>query len=800
MHILQTVARGMILLAIFCLFLGRTIEKNHEFEQVKQIPEQQMVIVSGMICKKEYKGEDGLYYIKNAVITVNPDTTAVKITGSGSAVTDTDAIVLHRVILRVASTDFRIGQVIEVSCKMRWMDEASNRGGFDERQYYHSLGVDTFLYCDQLPQVLEQKRKCPVRNGLCILREQMRTVYVEMLNEKDAGILSSMVLGDKSLMEDDLKQLYSEAGISHILAVSGLHVSIIGMTLFRFLRKHKQKYPTCCLISGVVLLLFCVMSGMSVSAVRAGIMFLIFLGAQYLGRKYDSLRALLVAAVITLIVNPGYIYNAGFLFSYFAVFGAVAVAPIFAQTTEDRTKELEDKKQQILKQNTEKSGLLPKIWKKQVTYIRQSAILSGSILLTTLPLNAYFFYEIPMYGLLANLVVIPLAGLLMGFGLLGGLLGSLLHLLLGNTALMAGSSFAWIVFIPCHWILRLYEGICQGLKWLPADVWITGRPPIWMLILYYGVLVFLVWIRYNHVRKNVRKTDSIKKAHRNLVFLVVSVSLMITMFTQLPAKQFQISFLDVGQGDGIYINGGDGRQYFVDGGSTSEDELGRYTILPFLKYHRVRQIDVWFVSHADTDHISGLLEALERGYSVKTIVISALAPEDENLMALKQAARKCGTNIVTVENGEYIQGEDYRIICYTPEAGDLDDRNQASLVNLVEYQLEETYRWWHRREVSAESQKNLRILLTGDIGQEQEAWLLEQAGIGDVDVLKAAHHGSRYSNSQIFLETLAPELTIISCAENNLYGHPHAETLERMERVDSRVLLTMEVGEITICP
>lgn len=740
-------ARGVILLAIFCLFLLRLAGQQHGFEAIRQIPEGQLVTVSGMIYKKELKGEDGLYYLKN-----------VELCEEKADISIDDC----RILLRTNSGEYRVGQVIEARCNMRWMDEASNAGGFDEQAYYHSLGIDTLLYCDQRPIVTKQKKKCQIRNGLSALREKMRGVYTEHLNEKDAGILASMVLGDKSLMEDELKQLYSSAGISHILAVSGLHVSIIGMTLFQLLRKRGLKYLPCCLVSGIVLLLFCVMSGLSVSALRAGIMFLIFLGAQLLGRKYNSLRALAVAAVITLLANPSFMYNAGFLLSYFAVFGAVAVAPVLTAIKRAEEKALSKNKGKIH------------------SWIRgnlNSMILSSSIMLTTLPLNAYFFYEIPMYGILANLVVIPLAGILMGFGLLGGLLGAI--------------PFAWIVFIPCHLILRLYEAICQGLQWLPLDVWITGRPPVWLMMLYYSILVFLVWAFYY---KDEMRRYMIKK----ILVLVISVSMMAIMFVQPPARQMQISFLDVGQGDGIYINGGDGKQYFVDGGSTSETELGRYTILPFLKYHRVRQIDVWFVSHADTDHISGLLEVLEKGYAIETILISELAPEDDNLLALKAAAKEAGTQVITVANGTFLAGEGYRIICYTPETLDMENRNQASLVNLLEYEKQKKHVGLLFRRNTEQSKEVFRVLLTGDIGAEQETWLLEQEGIGEVDVLKAAHHGSKYSNSQAFLQALRPELTIISCSKNNLYGHPHEETLERIKNVGSDILLTMEAGEITL--
>lgn len=727
--------RGILLLAMLCLFLLRVYWQQQNFEAIRSIPEQENVTVTGMVYKKEFKKEDCLYYLRN--VSMKSDTCTVKTTG---------------VIIRASEDVCRIGDVIEVNTQMRMLNRARNSGGFDEQSYYHSLGVSTLLYCYDVPQVLEQKKKCLIKNGLFFLRKQLRAVYASSLNEKDAGILSSMVLGDKSLMEDELKQLYSSAGISHILAVSGLHVSIIGRSLFLYLRRRRQKYAVCCSVSGIVLMLFCVMSGLSVSALRAGVMFLIFLGAQFLGRKYDSIRALLVAAVLTLLANPGYLNNAGFWFSYMAVFGAVCVGRYFQ--------------------------------KKETCWFHKvlnSLVLSGSIMLTTLPLTAYYFYEIPLYGMLANLVVIPLAGVVMGFGLLGGFLS------------LTGIPGMWIFFLPCHLILRLYEGVCQGLSWLPADVWITGKPPEWGMILYYVLLLFLIWIflrHKHHVQYFLVDVLQIRKhffqRFAYLFFLIFPLACMCLMFTRSPTKQFQVSFLDVGQGDGIYINGGDGRNYFVDGGSTSEEQLGQYTILPFLKYHAVRRIDVWFVSHADTDHISGLMEVLEKGYPVERVVISENAPEDDNLQMLITAAEENGTEVVIAENGSYILGEDYSITCYTPEAGAAEDRNEASLVLLVDYEGDEAFA------------DGLQILLTGDIGISQEGWLLEQPGINDIDILKAAHHGSKYSNSEVFLQELHPELVVISAGENNLYGHPHKETIERIEAVGSEILMTMKAGEIVL--
>lgn len=745
-------ARGVILLAIVCLFLCRIYAQYRDFTSVEVLDAGQPVVVTGTIHKKEWKGEDEVYYLKNAFIN--------------------DVPVKH-MLLRVPKGDCSIGAVIQTTCKMRFLKKASNTGGYDERQYYHSLGIAAVLYADVQPVILEQKQACPIRNGLYHLRYHMREVYKNQLNERDAGILSSMVLGDKSLMEDELKQLYNGAGISHLLAVSGLHVSIIGMTLFQFLRKRGCGYWSACFVSGIVLLLFVVMSGLSVSAIRAGGMFLIYLGAQLLGRKYVSLRGLIFAAVMTLLMNPSYIYNAGFLFSYSAVFGAVAIAPLFTQRI-GRCK---------------------------------SAILSGSILLTTLPLTAYYYYEIPVYSLLVNLMVIPLAGIVMGFGLLGGLAGTIWNIIAMHSMLLADTDPTWVLFIPCHFVLRLYEVICKGVSCFPLNTWITGRPPMVLLALYYGlILVLVICCRKGSFSRLLKKTVFVKQKTK-LYFLgkpiisIVPMFLFVSMFLLPPTKQCQISFLDVGQGDGIYINSGSGVHYFVDGGSTSEQEVGRYTILPFLKYHRVRQIDVWFVSHADTDHISGLLEALEKGYPIETIVLSKNVPEDENYLLLVNAAQKNRTDIVRASNGGTMKDGTCRIVCYTPNETNEVDRNPLSLVCMVEFSAKDKDREEIKNATLVErSQETYKILLTGDIGSEQEEWLLTQPGVSEIDILKSAHHGSKYSNSEVFLQEIRPEVTVISCGENNRYGHPHKETLDRLADVGSKVLLTMELGEITIRP
>lgn len=740
-----------MLLAFCVLFFLRFFAMDRMFAQIEQVPEETIVWVEGTLCKKEFKKEKYLYYLRDVTIAQGHEKETVDV---------------GKLILLVSSDAGRIGDRIGVDVQMRWMQDRRNTGAFSEKEYYHSLGVAALLYPSDTAVVVKEGI-CPIQNAIFGLRERLREYYQETLNEKDAGILSAMVLGDKSLMEGELKTLYAEAGISHILAVSGLHVSMIGMTLFSSLRKARQSYHVSCLASGICLSLFCLMSGLSVSALRAGIMFLLFLIAQFLGRKYHSFRALLLAAGITLLWNPYAIFQAGFWLSYLAVAGAVGIGKVPPwNRNPERGKRAEaalDSKHFAKK--IEKKGSC-KGWletgkgmlKKSAVATMERAWVSCGILFTTLPLTAYYFYEIPLYSVLVNVLVLPFAGLVLGFGLAGGLLGVL------------QIPCAWLCLFPSHLVLRFYELVCRWASCLPAETWITGKPALVAVLLYYsmlaGCLCLCTWKG---------RIGEIMVEKRGLQATMVVLGLLL-LCVYPKQRQFAVSFLDVGQGDGICICDGRGRTYMIDGGSTSEKALGKYQILPFLKAKGLRRIDAWIISHADEDHISGMQEVIESGYSIEQILISCHMPQDEAKAELEALAKQWGIPIVEVMDEDCLTASGYQLQFFTPSSTE-EDRNQSSLITLLT-RGEETF------------------LFTGDIGKKQEEGLLSKEEIKNVSVLKAAHHGSRYSNCSEFLEEIAPEYVVISAGEGNRYGHPHEEAVGRMETAGSKILLTMEEGEI----
>ena len=713
MRRIQKIVRSMLLLAFLCFGGFRFADAEEAFLKMDGIPPGTQIQLQGVIVKKEQKAEQCAYYLKRVQFR------------AGESVLRPGAVVVYWEHDR-----FPVGGRIFAQGKMEPLKEASNEGAFDQKRYQHSLGIHAVCYPEKM-ELLTAKSWMP---GEVLYRQKcrIRDVYERTMDKKDAGVMSAMILGDKSLLEDRVKDLYGDAGISHIMAISGLHISILGMGVYRLLRKGRCGYVLSALAGGGTVCVFCIMSGMGMSSVRAGIMFGMFLGAEILGRSYDSFSALALAALFILWKNPYGIFHAGFLFSFFAVLGVVGIGRLL----QGEEKGAGRKKRE-------------KWWKRRLCGMLETGKISMAAQLTTLPLTAYFYYEIPIYAVFVNVLILPFAGVLMICGILGGLTGSV------------GLPVCWGFLLPCQVILRFYQLICLMFGALPLSQWITGKPPLFLLGIYFAALL-------------IAACRAVRKARVKSFWFPVLVLISLCL---LPAsRQFEINVLDVGQGDGIHISTREGRHFFIDGGSTSEKNLGTYQMLPYLKANRIRSIDGWFVSHGDADHISGLLEVLKEGYPVKTLYISRIMPKDKALEELLHLADANECSVVYLSEGQRLGTKSMTVTCLGMSR-DTGDRNENSMVLSVEY-------------------RNVRALFTGDISTKQEDTLVQEYDLSDLTLLKAAHHGARTSNGERLLGEAQPVWTVISSGRNNRYGHPHQETMGRLRAVRSNVLNTQEYGQI----
>lgn len=720
---------------------------------------------------------------------------------------------------------------------------AANPGQFDLRQYYKSLG---YLYYIEDPEVISVAGgKNRIVYRLDSLKTSLKAVYRKCCTATDAGVYAAMVTGDRSDMDSTISELFSAAGIGHILAISGLHISLIGMGLYRLLRRIGFLCPMSAIISGIFVVLFGVMTGNSVSATRAIVMFVCAVNAQVLGRRYDILSAVSLSAIILILKNPYVIANSGFLLSFMAIAGVAVVTDGFSVK-----------------------------WLKWLTG-------PVAIQLATLPIILWFYYEVPVYSVFLNLIVVPLMSLIMVSALGCGMLGLI--------SIPAGCFFAG----AGHYILILFRYGSELMLSLPGSVFVAGRPELWQVMVYY-ILLFLfsqrkhvvMWIEKRAARKcgevecEVKKhkevgREAVKGGARKCeaekleagkcvmganIFLRSLLVIAVIILLARGRSGLEVTFLDVGQGDAIFISLPNGGNVFIDGGSTSSRNIYEKVIEPFLKYKGVRRLDFLFLTHSDADHENGWAQALSGNAYIPDIYNLVLNGSDySKYLELRERALKYGASeydisgygiskytgalawlnnagadeinarmegIVDIDDVEDIEDieaiataledKDTEILC--AEYGMEYVFGECSIVSLNEPGHSDAnanvdrkaYKTGFSKTGTGESEndnsivlllqyKGKSILFTGDMTSKMEADVAEAVrycGVDSLSILKVGHHGSKYSSSEEFLAGIMPQAAVISCAARNTYGHPHKETLQRMEDVGALVLRTDEGGAI----
>jgi competence protein ComEC len=342
-------------------------------------------------------------------------------------------------------------------------------------------------------------------------------------------------------------------------------------------------------------------------------------------------------------------------------------------------------------------------------------------------------------------------------------------------------------------ILKGYELLCTFFEKLPCSTWNPGRPSKKMVVLYYVILAGIVL--YINCTKIKNKNISLSRLRTPLAAICMIFSAVICLGMHSPVKTNSVTFLDVGQGDSIVVRTDGGGVYIFDCGSSSRSSVGKYVLKPYLKYYGISRIDAVVVSHSDTDHCNGITELLENadewGIEVGSVIIPDVADEDfTNILSdgIDEASKKrLYENVYSIKSGDFFNDGSMTFTClHPPKKMEGEDSNALSACFLISF---------------PEGTDQFNILLTGDVEENGEEMLcseLKQREITDVDVLKVAHHGSKYSTSEEILEQISPKLAVISCGKNNRYGHPHEETLERLYEAGSVVLCTKDSGAVIL--
>lgn len=766
----------LVIQSVRVFFFGVEETESSALERIAS--ENACVRLTGTVYRIEEKKKVTAFYLRENTVTA-----------AGQNIREAKILVYYS--KEQKNIRIKHGNILEVSGEAQLFDKARNPGNFDQRTYYRRQGIHVLIWADDIEvrsDATDHLRQC-----LYEIRQKWDRLLIRHLGEYYGGTMSAVLLGEKGGLDEELKSIYQKSGISHLLAISGLHMTFLGMGLYRMLRRIGLGFVPAGIAGSVLLVLYCLMTGAGVSSLRALIMFLVRIGAEITGRDYDLPTSLALSAALLCGRQPLYLADAGFLLSYGAMAGIVMYEPVMSSLFGcDATSGDKRRAAGRRKRFRRLRKVVGKAWKWTArglgTSIAVNLLLLGPLL--------YFYYEIPPYSVFLNLIVIPVMPAAMGAGVIGSVLAPV-----SDTA-------GGIVLQICKAVLAGYDLVCEIAVRLPGSRFVTGKPELWQAGLYYFILL-LLYLLFRHFRKKKERavqacvlSGSVSSTASKWQIIckipgclsVVAAVCMAVLCRQgyQTGEGIEAAALDVGQGDCLFVRGPSAR-FLIDGGSSDVSEAGKYRIEPYLLGRAVDELDYVFVTHGDTDHTSGIQEMLENqalGVRIRTLVLPPRKYHEESILELAETAQENDTRIVLMKTGDRITdrkeksgrpNDELVFTCLGPdESKEMEAGNGASLV------LEASY-------------GRFRMLFTGDLEGRGEELLVQSGRLGSCAVLKAAHHGSGDSGTEAFLEAVQPRITLISAGRDNRYGHPHEETVERLRQCGSSVYSTQEYGALTVC-
>ncbi len=796
-------------------------------------------------------------------------------------------------------SEIETGRYIWVRGKRDNLLGATNPGALDMEDYYFTKGIHQQIRPDNCKLITEKKRYIPLL--LFRLRKKLKYNLDKWFEEDESALLSTMLLGDKSGLSDDTKLLFQRSGIAHILAISGLHIMLLASILEILFRQIKIRKQISVMIVLGILILYGLMTGFSEATTRAVLMLGISKIAFLFGRTSDMPTSMMEALILMTLINPPTLFSTGCWMTFSAVIGVTMGNTFFVLTFgrrgfDDLPLLFGGRIGIWLK------GKCGKWLKGSARAFVNGLYISICINIWMLPLIIKNYYEIPILALILNLIVIPLLTILVICGLIVAVLGDIRILYPGiriavfickNIVLFYKLLCGIFIRIPCAVISTGHVEIWQLI--IIYSVLIIISIEMYLILSGKKELLtrFQIWIGkklkksgkrlraklftgllpesdmdkndlpramlYSSINntKIINENNS-KKRILILAFLFLWVSCTFSIITICGVRTYnifrtEVVFLDVGQGDGsiIHISPGisgsqglDGENYIVDSGSTSITDVGKYALIPALRYYAMTDIDCIFISHTDLDHVSGIIYLLENGQKygiqIRHIAFAAGTEHDENYDRIVSFMKAYKSNYLTKE-----AGEESRII--ELKQGDIINKKWEVIYpgtkeinndtdNIIEH---------HGNDYSLVVKlllEDTEILYTGDIGNDAEMRMVEEGlsvnGYSDnitsdnmnsddkysnsnydkyspgeyskdesldinsskekIKILKCPHHGSKYSCSNELLEAYDPDITVISVGRYNNYGHPSDQTINRLNEKGIRILRTDQDGAVIL--
>lgn len=697
---------------------------------------------------------------------------------------------------------------------------ARNFGGFDYRAYLLTQKIHWLLKGTGTASVTVNPQVSWEPSTILRWNDKARSVLgaemSRLFQEPHAGYMKGIVIGIQKELDPETFRQFSQLGLTHILAISGMHVAVYVGVILVLLRRCRLTRETALTVTLLLVPVYVLLSGAGPSVIRAGIMSMIALLAARLGLLKDGLNILAASALMMLVWNPYLLLSVSFQLSFLVTAGLMVYTPLAAP-----------------------------LFRQLPGWLGSSLSVTIIAQLVSFPLTIYYFNQFSLLSVAANLLLVPfITFLVLPLGTLALLLGRVWNAAALLTAQLA-EILNNITFAAVEWVNGFTAGV---LIWAsPSFLWIC---------LYYGLLYGLLLalkrrtearlvpqfmddetrplaeldLPGNHINTTTNQPDLLSTAKSgraalafqaypptgatrwsNPAAILCAVGLTILLYKGYNAEAIRdgsgsISYLDIGQGDSSLITTPGGAHILVDGGGTvsfgnreewrirrSPFEVGAKTLLPLLKQRGIHRLDAVILTHGDQDHAGGLQAVLE-GMPVSALLFNGTLADTEPYTKLMTTALDAGVRLYPVQQGmTLVPDEATRLHFLWPEPpadgqalpDEVEDQNHESVV--------------FRLEMNGRS-----FLFTGDMDMAAEEAILQsaqQARISPgrpVDVLKVAHHGSKTATSADWLAFWKPGAAVISAGVNNLYGHPNSGVLDRLADANTEIYRTDQQGEIQL--
>ncbi len=724
--------------------------------------------------------------------------------------------------------NLQYGSRVRVACNLKREENFRNPGVISQKEILDQTDTDAtaLIKSPLLVERLGDERTFPPLAWIYGRRQNLIVDFRDHLSVSTAGVLIASLLGDKYFLDRETADVFREGGTFHVLVISGLHITFIGGLTLLFIRFFTRKKFWQFVIASALLWAYSIAVGADVPVVRAAIMFTILLFSQVIHRRGTLLNALGACVLILLVWRPNDLFTPSFQLTIVSVAAIVAMAfPLIEKlraigkwtpTAEtpfppDVNLKLKrfcemlywrdvvwqrDASRQIWTARIFKSPYLNWLERRNLQnplrYIFEAFLVSLIVQLWLLPLLIVYFHRISIFGVFLNLWV--------------GV-----WIALESFAAIIAIFFAQIstsLALPFIKLTELFNWLMLSIPNLLSDnYWASIRLPHYagamkaVYFLYFLPILFFAFALHKWNPFAIKRKSA--SAFRRVNALVFLILLGVIIFHPLSAPRvdgkLRIDFLDVGQGDSMLITFPNGETLLIDGGGqrksggiyvrnefADEPELfepdthdvGETVVSAFLWEKGYDKVDYILATHADADHLQGLVN-IAKNFKIKAAFFGRTPFDDENFAELYSVLQKRKIDAVKLSKGDVLTFGGVKIETLFPTGNDEISDNNHSLVLRIVY-------------------GERKFLLTGDIEKEAERELLSGKEFVQSDVIKVAHHGSRTSSTQEFINAADAKVAIIPVGKNSPFGHPHEEVLTRWENSGAKIFITGECGTISI--